>query len=106
MRLDLAQDRAVIFDEMELLFGIYFCDFAPDVHVTKHQFDLFELFFDVSEDRRWVKAATDWGIPVSALFSEDIFIAVLDEVAVVVSFGDEEDELFEEDVVFVCFFEV
>ncbi len=94
----------MILDKMKFLFRLNLGNFSSDVHVSEHMLYFAELFFDVSEDGRWFEAATDRGIPVSALFPEDFFVAVDDKFTIVVSFWDDEDEFFEEDVVLVCFF--
>lgn len=79
----------MILYKMELLLGVYLSYLASYVHLPEHSVDFSELFFDVSEDWRWIEAATDWVVPVPALSLEDFFIPVVDEFVVVVAFRDE-----------------
>mgnify|MGYP006897120929 CR=1 FL=1 len=91
---------------MELLFGIYLGNLSSNVKFSHHFIDFLNLFLNSSEEWRAFERATDWSAPISAMFLQNFFIAIIDEFVIVDSFWDKEHEPVEKDVIFVNFFEI
>jgi hypothetical protein len=96
----------MILNQVELLLRIDLVDLPTDVHSSKDLVDLAHLFLEIGEDRCTLKSAANCCTPIPAMLPEDFLVAVLNKVVIGVAFGDEEDELAEEDIVFVDFFKI
>lgn len=96
----------MILNQMELLLGIDLGDLASDVHVTQNLIDFADLLFHFGEEGGAFKAAGDGGVPVPAMFPEDVFVLVEDQFVIGGSLGDQKYEFLEKDVIFVCFLEI
>jgi hypothetical protein len=91
---------------MEALLRVDLVDLATNIHFSEDGINFAHLFLDFGEYWGAIEGATDTVVPIAALFPQDVLVSVLDEVLVAVALGNEEDELAEEHVVFVDFFEI
>lgn len=66
----------MVFNEMELLFGIDLVDFASNIHLAENLIDSTDLLVNLSKDRCAIKGATDHRVPVSAVLSQYFLVPV------------------------------